>query len=235
MKPRASNLTSVRHSREQLLVKIQNHGIITLFAAKQVKFVEILTIWSLFILMKNRFIANQLLLFRVLVLSIFALASQGLLAENLKIGVVSAATVLEEAPQMEVARKALENEFAPRNQELVGMEKKLRNQEEKLNRDGDIMSEAERRKLERDIRSRARELKRLKDEFNEDLNLRRNEAFDRIRRKVLDVVTAIGKKEKFDLIVNDGVLYASDRVNITNAVIQQLKSEQKNTAQKSKK
>ncbi len=115
------------------------------------------------------------------------------------------------------------------------MEKKLRNQEEKLNRDGDIMSEAERRKLERDIRSRARELKRLKDEFNEDLNLRRNEAFDRIRRKVLDVVTAIGKKEKFDLIVNDGVLYASDRVNITNAVIQQLKSEQKNTAQKPKK
>ncbi|WP_455203878.1 OmpH family outer membrane protein [Kaarinaea lacus] len=127
------------------------------------------------------------------------------------------------------------NEFAPRNQELVAMEKKLRNQEEKLNRDGDIMSEAERRKLERDIRSRARELKRLKDEFNEDLNLRRNEAFDRIRRKVLDVVTAIGKKEKFDLIVNDGVLYASDRVNITNAVIQQLKSEQKNTAQKPKK
>jgi outer membrane protein len=136
---------------------------------------------------------------------------------------------------MEVARKALENEFAPRDEELVELQKQLRNMEEKLSRDGTIMSDVERRKMEREIRSRKRELKRLQDEFNEDLNIRRNEAFDRIRRKVLEVVNAIGEKEKFDLIVNDGVLYASDRVNITNAVIKQLKEEQKNTAANAKK
>jgi outer membrane protein len=79
--------------------------------------------------------------------------------------------------------------------------------------------------MERDIRSRTRELKRLQDEFNEDLNLKRNEAFDRIRRKVLEVVNVIGKKEKFDLIVNDGVLYASERIDITSTVIKQLKNE----------
>lgn len=162
-----------------------------------------------------------------LLLAISCVPAQAL---DLKIGVVNAARVLEEAPQMDTARKKLENEFAPRDKELVEMQKKLRNQEEKLSRDGDIMSEAERRKLERDVRARKREMKRLQDEFNEDLNMRRNEAFDRIRRKVLEVVNAIGGKEKFDLIVNDGVLYASDRVNITNAVIEQLKSEQKQKA-----
>jgi outer membrane protein len=147
-------------------------------------------------------------------------------AQEIKIGVVNAAKVLEEAPQMEAARKSLEKEFAPRDQELVELQKTVRNMEEKLGRDGDIMSEAEQRNMERDIRNRKRELKRLQDEFNEDLNLKRNEAFDRIRRKVLDVVNVIGKKENFDLIVNDGVLYASDRIDITSAVIKQLKSEQ---------
>jgi outer membrane protein len=166
---------------------------------------------------------------------LFFLSASSVSAQDFKIGVVNAARVLEEAPQMEVARKALENEFAPRDEELVELQKQLRNMEEKLSRDGTIMSDVERRKMEREIRSRKRELKRLQDEFNEDLNIRRNEAFDRIRRKVLEVVNAIGEKEKFDLIVNDGVLYASDRVNITNAVIKQLKEEQKNTAANAKK
>lgn len=156
----------------------------------------------------------------------FFVASSVALGQEIKVGVVNAAKVLEEAPQMETARKALEKEFAPRDKEMVKLQKEVRNLEEKLSRDGDIMSEVEQRNMERDIRSRKRELKRLQDEFNEDLNLKRNEAFDRIRRKVLEVVTAIGKKEKFDLIVNDGVLYASKRIDITDAVIQQLKSEQ---------
>ncbi|WP_455209618.1 OmpH family outer membrane protein [Kaarinaea lacus] len=168
-------------------------------------------------------------------LALFFLIASPVSGQEIKVGVVNAAKVLEEAPQMEAARKTLEKEFAPRDKELVELQKSVRNLEEKLSRDGDIMSDVEQRKMERDIRSRKRELKRLQDEFNEDLNLKRNEAFDRIRRKVLEVVNAIGKQENFDLIVNDGVLYASDRIDITNAVIKQLKSEQAGGAANSKK
>jgi len=166
---------------------------------------------------------------------VLSLAASPVFGQDVKIGVVNAAKVLEEAPQMEAARIALEKEFAPRDQELVELQKSVRSLEEKLSRDGDIMSDIEQNKMERDIRSRKRELKRLQDEFNEDLNLKRNEAFDRIRRKVLEVVNAIGKQEKFDLIVNDGVLYASERIDITSAVIKQLKSEQASGAAANKK
>jgi outer membrane protein len=186
--------------------------------------------WSIFKSMTKRVLAIRL----ALIMSLSLIASSAL-AQEIKIGVVNAAKVLEEAPQMETARKSLEKEFAPRDKELVELQKKVRNLEQKLTRDGDIMSEVEQRKMERDIRSRKRELKRMQDEFNEDLNLKRNEAFDRIRRKVLEVVNVIGKKEKFDLIVNDGVLYASERIDITNAVIKQLKSEQGGKAADNKK
>lgn len=167
--------------------------------------------------MNKRSISMQLLGFAA-----FLLMSP-LHAADVKIGVVNAAKVLENAPQMEMARKEMEKEFAPRKKNLVDLQKKLRNKEEKLSRDGAIMSEIERRKLERDVLTRQRDLKRLQDEFSEDVNFRRNDAFDKVRRQVRAAVSTVGKRGKFDLILNDEVLlYVSDKVDITGSVIKEL-------------
>ncbi len=146
-------------------------------------------------------------------------------AAEMKIGFVNAARVLEEAPQADAARTHLEKEFSPRDKKLVDAQKTVRKLEEKLARDGAIMSETERRKLERDILSRQRELKRAQEEFREDLNIRRNEAFDTLRRRVFEVINDIAKAEKYDLVISDGVVYANDRIDITSKVVDQLKKE----------
>jgi len=146
-------------------------------------------------------------------------------AAEMKIGFVNAARVLEEAPQADAARVRLEKEFSPRDKKLVDAQKKVRKLEEKLTRDGAIMSETERRKLERDILSQQRELKRGQEEFREDLNIRRNEAFDTLRRRVFEVINDIAKAEKYDLVISDGVVYADDRIDITGRVVEQLKKE----------
>lgn len=146
-------------------------------------------------------------------------------AQELKIGFVNAARVLERAPQAEAERRKLEKEFSPRDKALVDEQKALRGMEEKLSRDGAVMSEVERRKLERDILSRKRDIKRTQEEFREDLNIRRNETFDRLRRRVFEVIVDIAKTEKFDLIVSDGVVFASDRIDITGQVVERLKQE----------
>ena len=143
-------------------------------------------------------------------------------AEELKIGFINTARVLEESPQEEEARKRIEKEFAPRDKEIVASQKEMVKLEEKLSRDGAIMSENERRKLERDILTRKRDLKRAVEEAREDLNIRRNEELEKVRRQVRKVILDIGKKKKFDLILEAGVVYASDRVNITDEVIRQL-------------
>jgi len=146
-------------------------------------------------------------------------------AAEIKIGFVNAAQVLEQAPQADAARKRLEKEFSPRDKKLVSAQKKVRKLEEKLTRDGAIMSESERRKLERDILAQKRELKRAQEEFREDLNIRRNEAFDKLRRRVFEVINDIAKSEKYDLVVSDGVVYATDRVDITSKVVARLQNE----------
>ncbi len=144
-------------------------------------------------------------------------------AASLKVGVVNAAKVIEDAPQADAARKKLEQEFAPRDKKLLEIQKKLRSLEGDLERDSAIMSESTRRKLERDIVSLKRDFKRGQDEFREDLNLRRNEEFGKLQKRVSEVIVSIAKEGKYDLILTDGVIYASDNVDITDKVVQRLK------------
>ncbi|MEQ8428214.1 MAG: OmpH family outer membrane protein [Gammaproteobacteria bacterium] len=150
---------------------------------------------------------------------------QAVSAETYKIGAVDALRVLEQSPQAEAARKMIETEFAPRDKQLVAEQRKIRDLEEKMNKDGAIMSEQERAKLEREIISAKRELKRSQDEFREDLNFRRNEEFAKIQKRIAQAVQQIAKDEGFDLILDAGVVYASDKVNITNMIIEKLKQD----------
>ena len=172
---------------------------------------------------------------RLSIMCIFAalcFISTNAIAAELKVGFVNAAKVLEQAPQADAARAALEKEFSPRDKSLLKSQKEMRKLESRLTRDGAIMSEPERRKLERDIISRKRDIKREQEEFREDLNIRRNESFDKLRRRVYEVIVDISKKEKYDLVVSDGVVYAADRIDITDKVVGRLKQEFKQSTKK---
>ncbi len=146
------------------------------------------------------------------------------LAKEVKIGFVNVAQILQEAPQAEEARKRLEQEFAPRDKRLVNQQKELEKLQEKLNRDAAVMSESERSKLEREILSKQRELKRAQDEFREDFNLRRNEELGKLQRDIFEAIKALAKEEDYDLLLTDGVVYASDEVDVTEKVKERLKS-----------
>jgi outer membrane protein len=149
------------------------------------------------------------------------------LAKEVKIGFVNVAQILQEAPQAEEARKRLEQEFAPRDKRLVNQQKELEKLQEKLNRDAAVMSESERSKLEREILSKQRELKRAQDEFREDFNLRRNEELGKLQREIFEAIKALAKEEDYDLLLTDGVVYASDKVDVTEKVKERLKSARK--------
>ena len=149
-------------------------------------------------------------------------AGQAAFAET-KIGVVNTIKLMSKAPLAQAAQKQIETEFAPREKELIGIKKKLRSLEEQLTRDGAIMSEGESKKLERNIITKRREFKRLNDEFQEDLNIRNNEILSKLQTQINDALKALAKEKKFDIILGQGVLYASDAVDITDQVLAKLK------------
>lgn len=154
-------------------------------------------------------------------------------ASEARVGFVNTPRVLEQAPQAKAARERLEQEFAPRDNELLTSQKALKSQEEKLNRDGAIMSDEERRKLEREIMSQQRDIKRAREAFTEDFNLRRNEEFAKLQREVGDAIVSIAKQDGYDLIFESGVVYASEKVDLTERVLNLLR--QQHDAQNKKK
>lgn len=153
-------------------------------------------------------------------------------ASEVRIAFVNSGDILERAPQAEAARTLLQEEFAPRDAQLVADQKKLHTQEERLSRDGLTMKESERRRLEREVVTLQRDLKRARDEFSEDLNIRRNEEFAKLQREVARVIVEVAKEGGYDLVLENGVVYASDRVDITDKVIERLSKSRTNTSKK---
>ncbi len=145
-------------------------------------------------------------------------------AEGMKIGAVNALRVLEQSPQADAAKKKIEREFAPRDRELVAEQKKLKELEDRLSKDGAIMSESERRNLERDIISKKRDLKRSQDEFREDLNFRRNEEFSKIQKDIVESIQEVAKEKGYDIVLGEGVIYASPQADMSSLVIEKLKA-----------
>lgn len=164
---------------------------------------------------------------KILLVAVIGLLPTMGMAQELKIGVVNPSRLLEEAPQAKLALKKLEKEFATRDNKLLREQKAIKKEEEKLARDGAIMSESARRKLERDIISKKRDLRRAFDELREDRTIRSNEERGKLLRFVNDAITTVGKEEKFDLILYEGIAFANPAIDLTGMILKRLQNEAK--------
>lgn len=140
-----------------------------------------------------------------------------------KIGFVNTGTVLKEAPQARKVEERLKAQFKAREKILLEKQQELLEIEKKIKTDGDIMSQAAQRKLERELRLKLSQLKFEQQEFREDQNLRRNEEIRNLQTVIASVLKRLGDEEKFDLILTEGVSYVSDVIDITPQIIEMLK------------
>jgi outer membrane protein len=158
----------------------------------------------------------------VIAMALVALASPVTQAGELKIGYVNAVRVIEEAPQGVAALKKLEAEFGPRDKELVDLQARIRALEDELQKGGAALKENDRRGREREVLTLKRELKRATQEFREDYNQRRNDELAVLQQVVRKAILEIAKQEKYDLVLHEGAVYASDAVDITEKVLKRL-------------
>ncbi len=160
------------------------------------------------------------------VLAIVVLLSPiGAMAET-KIGFVNMVELMEKSPQAEVARKGLEEEFSSRDKKLTAVRDQVLKLEEELKNDGPIMSDTKRAELEKKILNSKREYNRQQDELREDFNIRRNEELGKLQKKVHEIIVIVAKAESYDLVVTQPVLYASERIDLTARVLQEMQKPQ---------
>lgn len=143
-------------------------------------------------------------------------------AAAIRVGFVNTERLFREAAPAKRAQAKLEKEFATRDAEVQKLTRQTRDLQSSLDKDGATMPEADRRNKERDLANLSRDLQRAQREFREDLNLRRNEELAQLQERANKVIQQIAETEKFDLILQDPVVYASQRIDITDKVIKAL-------------
>jgi len=143
-------------------------------------------------------------------------------AADYKIGFVNTERLFREAAPAKRAQQKLEKEFAARDADIQKLSKQVRDLQASLEKDGVTMSEADRRNKERDLANLSRDLQRSQREFREDLNLRRNDELASVQERANKVIQQIAEAEKFDLILQDPVVFASSKIDITEKVVKAL-------------
>jgi len=143
-------------------------------------------------------------------------------AAEYKIGFVNTERLFREATPAKRAQAKIEKEFATRDAEIQKLAKQVRDLQATLDRDGATMADTDRRNKERDLANQTRDLQRMQREFREDINLRKNEEISALQERANKVIQQIAESEKYDLILQDPVVYASQRIDITDKVIKAL-------------
>ena len=162
---------------------------------------------------------------RLAAAALVALACGAATAADYKIGFVNTERLFRDAAPAKRAQQKLEKEFAQRDAEIGKMTTRVRDLQASLDKDGATMPENDRRNKERDLANLSRDLQRMQRQAREDLNLRKNEELQSVQERANKVIQQIAESEKFDLILQDPVVFASQRIDITDKVIKALSNQ----------
>lgn len=169
------------------------------------------------------FVLKRLLIGASVALGLLAMPA-GAQEEALKIGFIDAVAIVDNAPQGKAAMDNIRAELRPRQVALDGLQAEVEEKEQRLQNDTSL-SEREREALRQEVRRLLRNMERGREELNEDFNFRRNEELEKLQVLVSDVIKVIAEEGQYDLIIQDPVVYVSNRVNITATVLEALDKE----------
>jgi outer membrane protein len=140
--------------------------------------------------------------------------------ERIKIGFIDVQRIISESQ----AGKKAKDRFQAQVKKAEGDVQKERQDLERLKNDldkkGPLLKDEERRNLEADLQKRSVILQRTLGDYQQDLQRRNNEMMAEILKELEQVVTEVGKADKFTLILERSqILYSDQAIDITNKVI----------------
>lgn len=142
------------------------------------------------------------------------------------LGYVDARRLIAQAPQGLDEAKKLEAEFAERQRELKGKLDGFKAQQHDLEKNGVLMTVEEVQTKAGDLRELQRQLQRAQREYQEDYERRRNKGLNRLEKMITEVIVAVAKRKKLDVVFQQAV-YASPDIDLTDQVLDELKKRYK--------
>lgn len=157
-----------------------------------------------------------------IVLSIL-LGSSLAVAAEVRIAVVSFPRLLAEAPQAKTATQSIQNEYETKRTQLQAKQQELIDLQQQVARDFDAMSDDQKRTKSEEFRNKQREYSEKEKQLLQEFNQKRNEKLGELQKTLMTQVNALATEMGYDLILGEGVLYASAAMDVTDKVLARLR------------
>jgi len=145
-------------------------------------------------------------------------------ATGTKIGVISVRQAIASTAEGKQAGAELQSQFASRQNELEGLNKQINDLRQRIDAGTGKLSQDELSRLQREGETKARQIQRKQDEYQEDVNAAQADVFDRIGRKMIDVLDRYARENGFVVILdnsaqNTPILFASTNIDVTQDIV----------------
>ncbi|HEY3150363.1 MAG TPA: OmpH family outer membrane protein [Candidatus Binatia bacterium] len=147
--------------------------------------------------------------------------SVALAQERIKIGFIDIQRIIAESQAGKKAKDRFQAQVKKAEADVQKERQDLERLKGDLDKKGPLLKEEERRNLEADFQKRSVSLQRTMGDYQQDLQRKNNEMMAEILKELEQVVTEIGKAEKFTLILERSqILYSDQATDITSRVIE---------------
>jgi outer membrane protein len=165
-----------------------------------------------------------------IVISVFCLTWLGsaIAADVAKIGVVDIQRIMSTSEQGKAAKAQIKEHSDKMTVALKEKGAEIEELKKQLERESMVMSKEKREEKEREFRIKLNDLKSLEKRYRGELQGIEKKLAGEMRKAVFTLVTEIGKKEGYLLIINNfDVMYSPGSIDITDQVIKELNAQYK--------
>ncbi|MBK9493017.1 MAG: Chaperone protein Skp precursor [Alphaproteobacteria bacterium ADurb.BinA280] len=146
------------------------------------------------------------------------------LAQAAKIGYVDMQRLIDSAPHVRDARLRLQREFATRDDLLSQDRSRLAQLQQRLDTLPADSPETNGETLQAEINALKRSITRTSERLRSELESRSSEEVERAWPQINEAVIDYANEQGFDLILPGPVVFANDRVDVTEQVLERLQA-----------
>ncbi|MBV9771562.1 MAG: OmpH family outer membrane protein [Bryobacterales bacterium] len=151
---------------------------------------------------------------KLLLAACFALVSVGAANAQLKLGIMNTQKALLETADIKKAQMDLEAKFKPRQDQMIKLQRELEDIQAQLN--SGKLNELGTQELNAEGQRKQRELQRLQQDLQEDVERERTEILQRAGMRMQEVVKKLAEEKALDVVVDSAnTLYFKAPLDIT--------------------
>lgn len=145
---------------------------------------------------------------------------------TITIGIVDVEMIVKEIPEAVQADQYLRDFQKNSNDTLTKMQEDLYKKYEQYQKQKSMMTAEQQQKEEEAMKMMENDMIAYREKVYNDIQTKRDEFLEPIRKKVKDAIESVAKEEKISLVLNkltEAVLYTDDQLDITFKVLDRIK------------